>query len=43
MSDDPLFDGDDKANTPLAPEERDGLIPTKKRPIIKCIDFVLHL
>ena len=28
MSDDPLFDGDDEANTPLAPEERDGLIPS---------------
>ncbi len=28
MSDDPLFDGDDDANTPLAPEERDGLIPS---------------
>ncbi len=25
---DPLFDGDDDANTPLAPEERDGLIPS---------------
>lgn len=25
---DPLFDGDDEANTPLAPEERDGLIPS---------------
>lgn len=25
---DPLFDGDDEANTPLAPEEREGLIPS---------------
>ena len=25
---DPLFDGDDDANTPLEPEERDGLIPS---------------
>jgi Fic-DOC domain mobile mystery protein B len=25
---DPLFDGDDAANTPLSPEEREGLIPT---------------
>lgn len=25
---DPLFDGDDDANTPLAPEEREGLIPS---------------
>jgi Fic-DOC domain mobile mystery protein B len=25
---DPLFDGDDAANTPLAPEERDGLTPS---------------
>lgn len=25
---DPLFDGDDEANTPLTPEERDGLIPS---------------
>ncbi len=25
---DALFDGDDDANTPLSPEERDGLIPT---------------
>lgn len=25
---DPLFDGDDDANTPLVPEERDGLIPS---------------
>lgn len=25
---DPLFDGDDEGNTPLTPEERDGLIPS---------------
>ena len=25
---DPLFDGDDDANTPFEPEERDGLIPS---------------
>ena len=25
---DPLFDADDDANTPLAPAEREGLIPT---------------
>lgn len=25
---DPLFEGDDDANTPLAPEEREGLIPS---------------
>lgn len=25
---DPLFDGDDEANTPLDPDERNGLIPT---------------
>jgi Fic-DOC domain mobile mystery protein B len=25
---DPLFDADDEANTPLTPEEREGLIPT---------------
>lgn len=28
MSDDPLLDGDDEANTSLAPEDRDGLIPS---------------
>ena len=25
---DPLFDADDDANTPITPEEREGLIPT---------------
>lgn len=28
MTDDPLFDDDDDANTPLAPIEREGLIPS---------------
>lgn len=28
MKDDPLFDDDDNANTPLAPIEREGLIPS---------------